>query len=297
MSYDLGFYTKSSNPISKTSIEEYLMDLPNIWADEENVWTYQNDDTGVHCRFEYIQIEEENPEFEDHEYKGFIDTNFGFTINFIRPQFFALECFPIVEQIVEDLDLYILNFQDEGEPKKYEKSYFENQWAESNLNLSKSLFLEAELGFLELEKSNYSWKYSLNRGNLQNRFGDSIFVPGIFYIQKKNSSQVQTLCVWPEHIPFLLPQVDLILIQKSIKKLFRTKKENGLITYSHLMDQFKDNFEDEDFFKILNKTEALKIARSYNELELFTSIEEYGEIIQVDKIVNVNPKEVEGSKN
>ncbi len=287
MSYDLNFYTKSDKPVSKSSIKEYLEGLPNMRSDEKDQWIYQNDDTGVHCRFEYIEIDEDDPDLEADNFEGFEDTNFSFNLNFGRPHFFAKECFPIVEQIVEDLGLYILNYQDEAEPKKYENGYFEKQWEKSNLSSSKLLFKEAELSFLELGKSNYSWKYSLNRKNLQYQFGESTFVPNIYYIQKKNSSEVETFCIWPQHIPLVLPKVDFILIQKSIKKLFRTKKESGLIPYSDLMAQFEIHFEDQEFFKTISQKEAGKIGRSFNELKLIGSIEDYGELVAIDKIVNV----------
>lgn len=58
MSFDLHFYSKSENPVSKSSIEDYLQQLPNIIPMEDGQWVYQNDETGVHCRFEYFEMEE-----------------------------------------------------------------------------------------------------------------------------------------------------------------------------------------------------------------------------------------------
>ncbi|AUP81185.1 hypothetical protein [Flavivirga eckloniae] len=287
MSYDLNFYKKTTSSVSKSDIEKYLTNLPNVTKENETQWFYQNEDTGAYCSFEYYESDEED---EEENFNGFEDTNFTFNINFIRPQFFGKECFPLVDNLIRDLDLHILNPQGDPEPKKYENGILEKEWGESNLNFAKSNFKEWELSYLELNKSNYSWAFSKNRKSLQNALGDNYFVPGIFYIKKKNTNVVNTLAVWPEHIPYILPEVDYVLVQKKIKKLFRTKKEDGLIKYSELVSKLGSFFVDEKDYKIIHPENANKISKLFNELPLIGGFEDFGEGITVDKFVNTKSK-------
>ncbi|WP_124981490.1 hypothetical protein [Nonlabens xiamenensis] len=287
MSYDLNFYKRKTDSISKTDIEQYLNDLPNMTNEGGKHWFYQNEETGVYCSFEYYKFEDHDDEVEEGYLKEFDDTNFTFNINFIRPQFFGKECFPIVDEFVDKLNLYILNPQGIGEPTKYEKGVLEKEWAESNNRFSKSNFDELGLSYLELEKSNYSWEFCFRRNQLQSQLGDEYFVPRIYYVKKKDSTEVFTLSVWPEHIPFILPKVDYILIQKKIKKLLKTKKEDGLITYKDLTSRLGQFFEENETYKIMHPENSKKASKIFNDLNLIGSFEDFGEGVTVDKFVNV----------
>lgn len=290
MSYDLNFYKRKTDSISKTDIRQYLNSLPNMTNESGKQWFYQNEETGVYCSFVYYEFDENDDEIEEENFEEFEDTNFAFNINFIRPHFFGKECFPIVNKFVEELNLYILNPQGEVEPKKYEIGTLEKEWSDSNLRFSKSNFEEFGLSYLELEKSNYSWKFCHNRNELQDSLGDNYFVPGIFYVKQRESGDVVTLSVWPEHIPFVLPKVDYVLVQKSIKKLFRTKKEDGLVKYEDLISELGQFFEEKENYKIIHPENSVKISQIFNDLQLIGSFEEFGEGVTVDKIVNVKDK-------
>lgn len=126
----------------------------------------------------------------------------------------------------------------------------------------------------------------MNRKNLQNEFGEGYFLPGIYYLLKKNSGIVETFCVWPEHIPTVLPKVDFVMIQKRFKKFFRTKEESGLISYSDLMTELGDHFEDLEHFKIIHKKEASEISAAFNQLGPLSDLNKYGDVIGIDTIVN-----------
>lgn len=122
---------------------------------------------------------------------------------------------------------------------------------------------------------------------MQNTLEDSHFVPGIFYIQQFHSKAVETLCVWAEHIPLVLPKVDFVFIQKKTKKLFRTKEEQGLIKYDDLLSSLKEYFTVKENYMILNQNETTKISKAFNSLPLMGGLEHYGKGIPVEKIANV----------
>ncbi len=46
------------------------------------------------------------------KFDGFDYTNISVSINFMRPDYFGLEIFPMLSKIFEQLDLYILNLQE-----------------------------------------------------------------------------------------------------------------------------------------------------------------------------------------
>ena len=148
MSYDLYFYKRKTNNLSEQNIKDYLNDSGLFETDDSlNQWNYSNDETQVYFSIDFTEpnIEEEEIEIYD-SFSDFENLNSYFTINFIRPSFFGYEVFPILDKIIEDLDLYILNMQDEIDPDnplKFEKGYLEKQW----INQNHRLILENYLRF------------------------------------------------------------------------------------------------------------------------------------------------------
>lgn len=285
MSLDLNFYKKTDNKVSTSEMVEFLNTIPMLESKTENQIVYENETTGVFCLFETYESEENEEEQKD-EFDGFVDTNLCFNINYLRPDFFGIESFELVNKLVEKFDLYVLDPQDEGEPLKYQEGELLKNWLTSNEKICKTYFEEYNLKYLELEKSNYCWKFCYNRNELQEKLTQEYFVPNIFYVNKKGTETVETLCVWPEHIPFVLPEVDFVLIQKRIKKFFRTKEESGLVKYKTIIENLGEYFETENDYKIVHPKNEENIKPIFNSLEIFTTIKEYGNGISVDKIVN-----------
>jgi len=299
MSYDLNFYKKCTDSIAKEEIAAYLTQLPHVTYNGETEWFYENEQTGVYCSFDYYEPSSDDEEYED-EYdeeererlKGFESTGFSFNINYIRPQFFGIECFPIVDKFVEDLGLYISNPQELGTPEKYEPGVLGQQWAETNLKFSGFNAEKAGLHYLDRDKSNASWEFCYKRLALQYILGEEYFVPGIYYIKPFDSEEIKTLCVWPEHIPVALPEVDYVLIQKKIKKLFKEKTEEGIIAYSELKSRLGQYFTQGKSYMLLDPDAASNIGRDYNKLPLMGGISEFGEGFPVERITNAQVEQV-----
>ena len=293
MSYDLYFYKKKSSNITKKQVKEYL---DNNFHNEQNShqWNYKNDATGVYFG---IDLNESNTDPEDIElwdkFDDFENLNFYFTINFIRPNFFAYEAFPILDKMVDDLDLYILNMQDEidsDNPQKFEKGYFEKQWINHNKRLVTENFQEFQVDYFSLEKSDYLWNYQYQKDHLQENLEEDIFVAGYFILKNKTDHQLYTACVWPSHIPIIIPPVDYIIVQKEYKKFFRNIKESGLVSFSTIekeMGQYFDNFEHTiPNLKVLSQNNANRISKQFNSLKIEYSIQEFGDGIFFDGFVN-----------
>ena len=217
--------------------------------------------------------------------------NWMFNINFIRPQFFGLEAFPLVVNLINDLDLLVFNPQlvgDDTLAKYTHKDLFEN-WSGINARNSSRYFDKYELFYLDPDKSNKSWEFNHNRQTLQEKLGDMTFVPGIFYYREHQTGLISTLCVWPEHISTVIPEVDYFIIQKKTRKLFRTKFSNEIVSYETIKNIFSDFITKEKGYELISPTDSLKIEKLFNNLECFCDLNEFGEQIGVDKIVNHRP--------
>ncbi|MEZ5039966.1 MAG: hypothetical protein R2828_08740 [Saprospiraceae bacterium] len=288
MSYDLYFYKQKDCKTTDSDIRNYLGERFQKTDNSDQYW-YENKETGVYFSFEY-----DKPDPDDEPLEGFEDydsTDWMFNINFLRPQFFGLEAFPFVERFINDLDLIVFNPQVGGEemPIKYtHKDLFEN-WSNINARNSSEYFKEYELFYLDLDKSNKSWDFNLNRLELQDKLGEMTFVPGIFYFKEHKTGLISTLCVWPEHISTIIPVVDYFIIQKKIKKLFGKKESSGLVSYETIRNTFGDFITNENGYELISPANSLKIEKLFNGLEYYCDFKDFGEGMTVDKIVNYKP--------
>jgi hypothetical protein len=296
MSYDLYFYRKKDSHVTEKQVADYLNEhLQFNISNVEKQWNYENPETGVYFLIDWNQ---ENSEFgknydnfPEHKY-----LNFSFRINFFRPRFFAFETFPIIEKFIHDLDLSVLNIQDETnseELKQYIKGYLQDQWIRINDGVTLTNFDELKMKYMSLEKSNYIWLFQRNRHILQDSLQEDIFVPGFLVLKSRSDEKLYTACVWPQHIPIILPPVDYLIVLKKYKKLFRTFEESGLVSYQEIIEQFGNLFSRFEStipdLKVLKPVDASKIEKQFNALKLEYSVENFGQIVKMDSFVNIKP--------
>lgn len=298
MSYDLYFYKKKSSNQSEKDIINYLNNSEYLTIEEnETQWSYFNEETGVYFG---IDLNEPNTEEEDIEiwdnFSEYENLNFNFTINFIRPNFFGYESFPILEKIIEDLDVFLLNPQDETDPDnplKFEKGFLEKQWITQNEKLIIQHYEEFQVEYFDKEKSDYIWNYSLIRNELQENLEEDIFVPGYFLLKNKIDNQIYRVCVWPKHIPIILPPVDFVIVQKEYRKLFKKVEESGLVSIKQINEKFGNYFENFEYenlkMRVIKQQNADKIEKEFNKLIIESQVKDFGESISFDSFVNVKP--------
>ena len=179
------------------------------------------------------------------------------------------------------------------EPKQYNIGYLQEQWIKINDGVTLPYFAELKMKYMALEKSNYMWLFQYNRESLQESLEEDIFVPGFFVLQSKTDDNLYTACVWPEHIPIVLPPVDYVIVMKKYKKLFRTHEESGLVPYQKIMDQFGKLFTPFEHpvpnLKIIRQTDSDKIEKEFNGMKLGEDVEKYGRMVGMSVFVNVRP--------
>jgi len=298
MSYDLYFYKRKSSNLSEQQVRDYLNNSNYFTLDENgSQWNYYNEETGVYFGIDWNEPNTEAEEIEIWDsFESYDNSNFNFTINFIRPNFFGYESFPILDEILEDLDLYVLNMQDEidpDNPQKFEKAYLGNQWIVQNERLIKENFEAFQVDFYPKEHSDYIWNYQFNRNQLQENLEEDIFVAGYILLKNHSDGKIYRTCVWPNHIPVIIPPVDFIIIQKNYKKLFRNVEESGLVSIQQIEDKLGKYFEDFEFeipnLKVVYQNNADKIQREFNDLKIEFQVHDFGNLISFDRFVNVKP--------
>jgi len=297
MSYDLYFYKRKDSKLTEEGFAKYLsINLRFNISDYARQWNYENPETGV-----YFLIDWNDSDTEAHDidmfntFSDFDNLNFSFSLNFFRADFFGYEVFPIIEKIVTDLDLFLLNPQDETDsenPKKFSPGYLQEQWIRQNSQVTKQNYAELSIKYFDLERSNAIWSYQFIREELQNSLKEDIFVGGILLLQGKTDEKFYTVCVWPKHIPIILPQVDYVIIQKKYSKFFRQVEESGLVPYSEIM-KLNDSFQPFEYkglqLNILNQERADALKKQFNSLPMDKNIVDFGTMVGLDSFVNHKP--------
>jgi hypothetical protein len=299
MSFDLYLYKKKNHHVTEQNISDYLnKTIPFNDSDYPRQWSYENPETGVYF---LIDWNEPNTDQDDikiwDSFDEFENLNFSISINFFRPRYFGMEIFPIIERIIDELDLYILDSQDEDDaenPRKFQIGYLQDQWIRHNDQLSTTYFEELSFNFMPLEKSNYMWWFLLNRNELQEALRTDTFVPSFFVLKSKEDNNLYTACVWPQHIPIILPVVDYVIIKREYKTLFKTVAESGMVSYSVILEELGSYFEDFDYsipnLKVLTQLNADKMNRKFNKLKIYKTTEDFGSGVDKGNFVNVQPK-------
>jgi hypothetical protein len=292
MSFDLYFYKAKDNPVTESDLTTYLNNnLAHNKSTYARQWDYENPETGV-----YFMIDRNDADEEDEAFDGFINLNFSFSLNFFRPDFFGLESFPIIEKFVDDLDLFIFDPQDFSEnviPRKFIGDFLKDEWIEHNSKVTLDQFEKLNFKYMPAEKSNYLWRFQVRRETIQNSLNEDIFVAGILVLENEADGNLYTVCVWPQHIPVILPKVDYVVIKKVYKTLFKNVDESGLVSYDTIMNRLSASFENFEYdvpdLKVLRQGNADKIKKQFNNLKIECEAKDFGKMIGMDQFVNSRP--------
>jgi len=258
-----------------------------------NQWFYENEDTEVYYSFDQNEPEDDPESVELYEsFTDFDNTHFSFNLNFMRPSFFGLEAFQLIEKLLADLNLFVLNPQGDFEnPYKPTKNELFDNWNKTNLWASIDHFKEMGSGYLPVDKTNEIWDYNFNRKRLQNELGEQYFVPKIFFFKTKKSNEVITITSWTEHIPMIIPSADFFLLTRQYKKLFRTIKDNILVSRQTIIDNFGSYFDDFKFqnCKIIHPKNAASVKDKFNSLKSEQTLADFAERLPMENLYNAKP--------
>lgn len=293
MSYDLYFYKKKGTDIKRSEIAEYFHQNLTPEHESGNQWFFENDDTDVYFSFDLNKPESDPESIELYEsFSGYDDTHFSFNLNFMRPSFFGLEAFQFVERFIIDMKLFVLNPQsDKDEPyKPTAEELFEN-WNKTNIWASIDHFKELHSLYIPVEKSNQAWEFNYHRKHFQTKLGERYFVPRIFFFKTKADGDVVTVSSWTQHIPNVFPPADYFYLTRECKKLFRTVKEDLLISREVLLKEFNGYLEDFPFkdCKIIHPDSAAKAKEKFKSIKSGLKLETFAERVPIENLYNAKP--------
>lgn len=293
MSYDLYFYKQKGTTLSENQIAKYLTDNLVSVNENANQWFYENEDTEVYYSFDQNEPEDDPESIELYEsFTDFDNTHFSFNLNFMRPSFFGLEAFQFIEKLLTDLNLFLLNPQSDFEnPYKPTKNELFDNWNKTNLWASIDHFKEMESCYFQADKSNEIWDYNFNRSRLQKELGEQYFVPKIFFFKTKKSNEVVTVTTWTEHIPMVIPPAGYFLLTRQYKKLFRTIKDNILVSRQTIIDNFSSYFDDFEFqnCKIIHPNNAASVKDKFNSIKSELTLADFAERLPMENLYNAKP--------
>jgi hypothetical protein len=223
MSYDLYF---TAPKISNEDFVEYFTLNPLYKVSGQQAF-YENENTGVYFSFDHNS---EAPQDEDD-----IEHFASFNINFYRPHYFALEAEPEVRRFVEHFNCSIFDFQNEGMDKgPYSKEGFLKGWNNGNSFGYKAMAQHVDASTVVHTRSTHElekiWNWNIS---LQDRLDESeedIFIPRIFFTFVNGT--LGTVCVWPDAISTLIPNVDYLFIPRkelAPKRLFKKQEDDYCI--------------------------------------------------------------------
>jgi hypothetical protein len=285
MSFDLSFYTKKGSNFSETSLRNYLASKAFENNPEASEWVMENDATRVYYSFSYFKLE--NLDEEDENY---VSTGFDFNLNFVRPDFFGMEAFLFVEEFIDKFDLYVMNPQSSGEVEKPAKGQLYESWYKTNETFCKKFYKEHNnLKYCPKDKADHAWQYNFIKADYQRKLGeDTYFVPKILFFENSLNGEIQTVSVWPYNAPLVFPKVDFFLLDRKVKKLFKTVQELGVVNYDKIMTEFKEYmepYEIEGTF-IIHPNNSAKIQSKFNSIKFDYTQEQFGYQAAIETMVN-----------
>jgi hypothetical protein len=145
-----------------------------------------------------------------------------------------------------------------------------------------------------LDKSNYFYEYNLHRSQIQEALGDGYSVPGLILVKTRTDGQIVTLCTWPEHIASVFPKADYYVLGKNYKKLFRTIKENCVISAATFNSRFGALLDDYSFdgCRILHAHNENKVQKIFNSTTTELDPKASFGLMPLEQVVNVKPATV-----
>ena len=258
---------------------------------ENEDYIFENEHTGVYFSIEK-QEKEEHKDVQN--LADFYDTRYLCCINFLRPNFFGIETFNFIDNLIDNFNLYILDRTEPEEDKifKPQKDQLYTKWRKVNNYFSREEFANS-LYYYPEDRMNLEWEYNFSINSWQKELGENYFVPRIAYIKKKTGNKVFSVTTWTQNIPTVLPKgIDYVIINKQIKSFFGgSKLKPFIVSYKDLMKDLGNFFSEYKEGKaiIIYPENASKLDKKFNNISSNEKFVDF-EVVTFDKITNT-PKE------
>ena len=296
MSYDLYFVKKAHGSVSETQIRTYLdQNVVNNASKIDDQWFWNNPDTGVYFSIQYYIHEDDEAIGAAQEalplFEGYVNTNFVFNLNYLRPQFFGLEAFGFIAQFIQKNELYIVNPQAGGAPTQPDSDTLFENWNENNMASCINYFDDNDMVYCPAEVSNTVWAYNYGIKSIRNKLDIKLAVPKVIFYKKLEEQEIIRVAHWEQGTPSLLPVCDYFMLVKTKRRWFRTIKKYGLISYSAALAAFSQYLtDDESSESKIYGDEAVKKAQPlFAKTKFEQSLESFCELMPLEHLSNALP--------
>lgn len=236
MSYDLYFRPRTGVVVPDV-FEQYFAERHYYKVDLPQAW-YGNETTGVYFVFE-LQAKEDHDEECGEVYPV------SFNINYFRPSFFVHEAEPEVSAFVRHFDMVVFDPQTGGMGEgEYRSDLLLKGWHQGNRYgysaILKDPATRPKTASLPSEVLLRSWRWNYGLRSLQERLGESKFVPRVIYLLVDGIPA--TAATWPDGIPIAVPHVDYFIVPRrdlAPRRLFKRMEDHTVVAYRDVLPLFE----------------------------------------------------------
>ncbi|HVU95590.1 MAG TPA: hypothetical protein VHE34_10215 [Puia sp.] len=293
MSYDLYFYKQKGPQLTEEQFAAWLTEHLTQPNESETQWFFENEDTEVYFSMDKNEPEADPDSIESFEsFAAFDYTHFSFNLNFLRPEFFGIEAFQFVTQLVEALGLFVLDPQSAND-NPFRPTFDElfDNWNRTNLGASKDHFKKKEHTYFDPQKSNDSWEFNFHRKRWQEELGEGYYVPKLYFFRTRKDGRAFTLTIWSSHIPMIIPPADYFLLTKEHLKKGKTVKETAMVSRDTVLSRFGASFEpfDHKDCLIIHPEKANSVQDAFNATELEYVLDDFADRVAMEMLFNAKP--------
>ena len=272
MSYDLFF---TSPVISREQFSQYFSSRNHYTLIDDQA-VYHNQTTGVHFLF---ALNDEQSADDDIIHAA------SFNMNYFRPHYFALEAEPEIHSFIQHFNFEIYDYQTGGMASgPYSREGFLAGWNYGNQLGYSSVINHQTLADQIKTRSGklleQEWHWNYQREKRQKEIGETVFIPAIMY--GLFDSEIKSCCVWPDGIPSIIPDVDLVIVHRDIlaptRFFIKAKPDICVIeqpNYLKLIGEYKTHEFDLKSYKLDYDTTPCAIKKLVKRLKPFKNEIEY----------------------
>ena len=170
--------------------------------------SYANPDTGVSASIEALTLELP-PRYRS--------LGLGLVLNYVRASWFGIETIPGFAAALTSSGALVLDPQaDRATPQQPDSERLIGSWARGNeIAVAAARANDATLPWLAPDASIAWWRHQRALPKLRLAFAAELYVPSIRLIRRTGTDRVERAMSWPDYVPTLLPECDLIVLLRS----------------------------------------------------------------------------------